>query len=248
MDSFEGDMDTIYTHMRLSVCPKCYWWRALIHPVPEGEVYEFISIMNKKHVSSDDIPIEELRNHLLKHWGHRKIISPKKCEQLVESVFKNYYNCEVHYNSNSVYSKDGGIDLIFVKKNEGVSAVIQVKRRQTDKPESVQCIREFIGSVAQSKYNHGYFVTTADNFTRDANIEFNNSIENLNQRNIELHLINGTHLFDLLTNCRMKTNGIIQLEDFLRKNKVLYWISRLDSEIQYISSEQLIQKIINNSC
>ncbi len=239
LNAYRGITNHIDVWMYIKVCFRCHWWRAMMRAYDQMDEFEYFSILTKKAVSSDDVPVEELREYLLKNWDNRKEISAKKCEEVVYSIFRNLYNCEIHYTTNSVYSKDGGIDLVFVENDTGISSAIQVKRRQTDKPESVKCIREFIGSIAQSEYNCGYFVTTADKFSRDASIEYNDSKENLKQRNIELSLIDGVHLKDMLLRTRMKTKGLTQFENFIKDSSCVYWFDIKDKKRKFLADEIL---------
>ena len=74
----------------------------------------------------------------------------------------------------------------------------QVKRRQTEKNESVRPVREFIGAMANSKFNEGIYVTTAPHFTKYAQKEFRSAEYNLLNKKMRISLIDGSRLKNLL--------------------------------------------------
>jgi len=182
----------------LKVCPRCQWYRNLMQVWDRLNQYDSCAILTKHSVADDNVPIEELRAFLSKNWGRRKDISAAKCEELVSDIFRNAFDAEVIYQSNSVYAKDRGIDFVLVRKSDGIAMAFQVKRRQTDKHESVKCVREFIGALAQSPYDVGFYVTTAASFTGDAKLEYKDSFFRLKRRGLGISLIDGRRLREYL--------------------------------------------------
>jgi hypothetical protein len=73
-----------------------------------------------------------------------------------------------------------------------------VKRRQTEKKEGIRHVREFIGAIANSPFNEGFYVTTAPDFTGYALKELNESEINLLGKNIKISLVDGSRLRSLL--------------------------------------------------
>lgn len=199
----------------LKACPVCNWWRYMSRTWHTTTDFEQVAIMSKRSVAEDNTPLEEIRKFLIRNWGDRRQISAHKCEEVVAFVFKEFLDCEVRYLTNSVFAKDKGIDFVLVNDARGVAYAFQVKRRQTEKRECVKCVREFIGCLAESPYNKGYFVTTADSFTKDAWIEYDDSYDTLRQRGLEVSLVDGTSLFKMLKSARMETAGDRSLRHLL---------------------------------
>lgn len=229
----------------VKLCARCQWWRYMMRVWDKMDEFETIPLLSKRAVAADDAPIAEITHHLLRHWGDRKLISPRQCEELVADVFKGVLNCEVHYLTNSVYAKDGGIDFVLLNDNIGIVYAFQVKRRMTDRKECVKCIREFIGALAQSPYRHGYLVTTADTFTRDAYSETTASVDTLKKRNLEVSMIDGRQLYALIKRGRVGTPLEHQLTAIVRgvDHKVGAWqLTRLGTKAQnrLFRSEELL--------
>lgn len=197
------------------VCPKCNWWRNSILYYSYWDYFHKVAVMTKKDGKEDMAPVIELQKNLLKNWGARKEITAGQCEQLIAEIFKQVLDCEVNYLTSSVYAPDHGIDFVLVNDKKGITYAFQVKRRQTDNPESVRCVREFIGSVAQSKYNKAYFVTTASAYTRNVWSEYNDSVEQLKKKNMDLLLIDGTQLYKILKKYDFFAEENIQLRDLI---------------------------------
>lgn len=232
-------------------CPECTWWRHKLRDYLQFEDYETTAIMSKLGVSDDDLPIAELRRHLMKNWGARKEISPAQCERLVADIFEEAMDCEVVYLTDSVYAKDRGIDFVLVNSERGLTIAFQVKRRQTDKRECVRCVREFVGSLSASPYDVGYFVTTADSFTRDAKLEREDSIEDLAKRGLEVTLVDGRDLLAHIRRQKSTTGALRRLERFVRKecSRAEEWfsldpLSREKISSEGLSSEDLLRSLL----
>ena len=153
-------------------CPKCGWWhyfRWYSGYCGDGEwgvreEWRF-GVLRKFDTDSIQTPLNALRIALNDRPTMLHEIHPKKMEQLVGSVFRDYLDCEVvHVGKTS----DGGIDLILIDGSE--QQVIQVKRRSNPKSnEGVGVLREFIGAMVLDERRKGVFVTTAGGYTRGAN-------------------------------------------------------------------------------
>jgi len=122
------------------------------------------AILREFEVGSNSIPIEVLKSYLSKNEDEIFHIHHKKMEELVASIFRNHYDCEVQIVGKS---NDGGVDLILI--NSDKPTIVQVKRR-TDrrKTESVKEIRDLIGATLLSDSRKCIFVTTADHFSESA--------------------------------------------------------------------------------
>jgi restriction system protein len=182
---------------RLYVCYDCGWWWDQQERFNESNDYFSDSaVLRSFDICSNSIPLETIRSYLLQKWGDRRHISAQKAEELVASVFKEHMDCEILYLTDHVYAPDGGIDFVLINNTSGERFAVQVKRRQTDQPESVQEVLKFVGALVRQDYSNGLFVTTADRFTRPAR-EAELAPE-LKKRNIFLKLYDGSNLFELL--------------------------------------------------
>lgn len=155
----------------LFVCSNCGWWYYMNHEeiiMDDGDALENIrndyGILKKYKVDSFHTPTDILRDELIKKPNLIYNINDKKMEQIVGSVFKDFYDCEVIHLGKT---GDGGIDLLLVNGNE--QTAVQVKRRtKENSTESVTLIREFLGAMILEQKMNGIIVSTADHFTRPA--------------------------------------------------------------------------------
>ena len=152
-------------------CKKCGWWELQeIERYREGN-YEnkFTSrlkhgILKKFQLGDSQIPINALRDKLIQQPDVIYKIHHTKMEQLVCSIFSDYYECEVHHVGKTA---DGGIDLVFIESDEPI--FVQIKRRMSpNSSESVSEVREFLGAVQLQKGKEAIFVTSANHFTKPA--------------------------------------------------------------------------------
>ncbi|MCU0541450.1 MAG: restriction endonuclease [Oscillatoriaceae cyanobacterium Prado104] len=154
-------------------CEKCGWWEYSFYSYINGEEewglkdWELTvnsAILREFEVASNSIPIEVLRSYISKREDDVFHIHHKKMEELVASVFKDHYDCEVQVVGKS---NDGGVDLILINSDE--PTIVQVKRR-TDrrKTESVKEIRDLIGATLLADSRKCIFVTTSDHFSESA--------------------------------------------------------------------------------
>jgi len=118
-------------------------------------------------------------------------------EALVQSIFRDFYNCDVEYYSSDTYAADGGIDLVAILSEGGLRAAIQVKRRAKDIAESVICIREFVGAMVMEGFQKGLYVTTG-RFSKPAREMSVRLGELACGRQLSLELVGSAHLYDLL--------------------------------------------------
>jgi restriction system protein len=145
----------------LHVCEKCGWWvitnHGGVHFGPEGSltVRRSAGILKKFDDSDISVPTNELCQYLVKNYGNRFNIHPKRYEDIVAGVFKNS-GFRVRTTS---YTGDKGID-VFIMDGEGKDTVgIQVKRYK-GKIEAEQ-IRSFAGALILNGVTKGVFVTTS---------------------------------------------------------------------------------------
>jgi restriction endonuclease len=195
-DSYNEAINAI----KLAICRSCGWYRYTIEDFQDAYIIvsHHVATLSGEKRNIDDTPLHELKRYLSKNWSERKLISAGRAEELVADIFREHLDCEIEYTTNGVYHSDGGIDFVLVNTATGIRYAFQVKRRLTDSPERVQPVREFIDSVAQSHFNHGFFVTTADRFTQYTKDELSAKRPLLELRDIKLTLVDGGRLLDLM--------------------------------------------------
>ncbi len=173
------DLETLkgagwHKHETIWECSFCGWWEHSFHSYIDGEVVWDMKdwdltvtsgVLRKFAIDSKQVPVDVLSMYILKNPDKIYEIHHKKMEELVGSVFKEHYNCEVHYVGKS---NDGGKDLILIESDKPI--IVQVKRRTVkSKTEPVSSIRELIGATLLADSKHCIFVTTADHFSPQAN-------------------------------------------------------------------------------
>jgi hypothetical protein len=164
--------ETLFTEL-LTVhnCVRCGWWYAQsseeIYCGEEefiGDALDLVGILRQYALNDLAIPINALRNELTKHTSILYQLNPTKLEELVGSVLKDFFYCNV---SHVGRSGDGGVDLILLDGEEQI--LIQVKRRSDSRSkEGVRVVRELLGSLFFFGQRQGMIVTTAERFTSGA--------------------------------------------------------------------------------
>lgn len=198
-----GDEDA-WTDTHMVICPNCMWFRAKSVYMHDQDTYvtDYFGTYQERTSGLSALPIERIEAHLARKWEDWKELTAGQAEDLVAGVFAEHMDAKVHYTTNGVYSPDGGIDFVLVETQTGLEYAFQVKRRLTDKPESVRPIREFIGGVALHGYERGYFVTFAPRTTKAAEQEVKQGRASLARRGLSIQVIDGSRLYDILRNSR----------------------------------------------
>ena len=200
----------------------CGWWQFKYYSYLEEEnVFKdwderfYNSQLKNFSVGDKDIPINILRSYLYENEDKIYGIHDKKMEELVASIFKEHFNCEVELVGKS---HDGGIDLILIESEAPI--IVQVKRRKKpNKTEGVKEIRDLLGAAAIKGRNKCIFVTTADHFSKEAINSRNQVIEN---KFVELfELYDYGKFFDILKmynkNVQQPWETLIKFQDDLPK-------------------------------
>ncbi len=200
-------------------CKKCGWWQHKFHSYMGGEFWGFkdwqldinSAILRSFEVSSNEIPILSLRTYLTQQNEKIFEIHHRKMEELVASVFREYFACEVKIVGKS---SDGGIDLILIISDNPI--LVQVKRRKTkNKTESVKEVRDLLGATLLEGAKNCAFVTTADHFSPQAITAARKAISNNLVDTFELFDCN--KFFDALNSLGTPNNfefeRLIQLKD-----------------------------------
>lgn len=189
---------------RLHFCSACGWWLLTLEEELEINGKKQLSIWWEQHhailahidISSNNAAVEDLKTHLAKYWDDRKYISAQKAEDLVAGILRDHYECDIHRVTANANSADGGIDLFLVEDNGKIYSAVQVKRRIDRNVEAVKEVRDFVGALILEGLEKGIFVTTAQRFSAPAQRITKNP--NLAKHKLELKLIDGERLLDLL--------------------------------------------------
>lgn len=191
-------------------CKNCGWWQHSFHSYLEGEsAWGFkdwqldinSAILKKFETNSKLVPIEILRSYVQNNKDEIFNIHHKKMEELVASIFREHYNCEVEVVGKS---NDGGVDLIVV--NSDYPIMVQVKRRRSkNKTEPVKEIRDLLGATLLKGSRNCAFVTTANHFSSEAKKSTKIAIEKSIVDSFELF---DYHRFFEMLNLYKKSEGL----------------------------------------
>jgi len=193
MMEFEDDHDGLEDHwpVFLGEC-ECGWWWAITY---ESSSTIFVGALQRFAAESADVPVEVLRTEISKHPHLVHDVDPKRMEDLVASILRGVYDCEVEHLG---YSRDGGIDLLLFITDDPIA--IQVKRRsRPDAVEGVSTIREFLGAVQLAQHDQALFVTTAKKYSRAATEAAKSAVDQNLVR--AYHLMDRDKLIALLRDC-----------------------------------------------
>lgn len=172
------DLDLIPVHnfSFLFLCEQCDWWC-----VREGWTlceydleldYLITGVAKKWNLSDKNIPISILHEYFQskKSSFEFKMLDANVFENLIAECLRyEYMPCEVHHVGARGGKGDSGIDLYLIKDDTGW--LIQVKRRLTNQPEPIETIRLLNGVLLRDGKHHGMVVTSANNFTKNAESE-----------------------------------------------------------------------------
>lgn len=195
-------------------CDKCGWWQHSFYSYMESyeeysqeykDWYEELnsSILRRFDVGSKKAPINILRDYITRNADKIYNINYKKMEELVASVFREHYNCDVHMAGKS---HDGGKDLVLIESDKSI--IVQVKRRMSaKKTEAAKEIRELLRTTVLERSRNSIFVTTADNFSPDAIKTANKAITN--------SIVDTFELFDY--------NRFMNLLNLYKKHELEIW-------------------------
>lgn len=175
-------------------CLSCGWWELERSYADDWMYIQEIrhAVLRSFEPSDIALPVESLRKHLINKPELIYKIHWRKMEELVQSVFEEFFHCEVVHCGGS---HDGGVDLLLISSDK--PSVIQVKRRMnTDSVESVTTVRNLLGATLLQQTQHAILVTTADHFSPEARQEAAKAVT------LDLvksfNLINASRFFDML--------------------------------------------------
>ena len=170
----EGDTDMSFgqhEHTRVWSCKECGWWEIEAKSgwhsdISGGSERTALYHGSLQSFAADDVaaPVSALRRYVARRPEVLNTVHPRKLEELVRSVFRDFFQCEVHYVGGP---RDGGVDLIVVQRDQPF--VVQVKRRSHfGAAEAVSTVRQFLGAMLLKGQSSGTIVTTAHSFSEAA--------------------------------------------------------------------------------
>lgn len=156
-------------------CPECGWWEykyfqqsdAVIDGIRATEIEYCSAVLRSFNDNSIQIPIDSLREQILKNPEKIYKIDAHKMEDLVRSVFSDFYpGCTV---KKFGQTRDGGRDGLLIDEH-GKQFLISIKRRESpNTSESVSTLRDLVGAtVVQDSISGCIVVSTANHFTKPA--------------------------------------------------------------------------------
>lgn len=147
-------------YVSVSVCPGCGWWNIYkqVSLDSHAQVWDLMfraeGALQRLELNDVDVPLREVRDFLTARYESRFCINPRKFEEVVESVFRDFG----YDTTTTAYSGDGGIDVILHRQNDELIGV-QVKRHRHSI--TAEQIRSFAGALMIGNYTSGIFVTTS---------------------------------------------------------------------------------------
>lgn len=173
-----GSFDEYETVLR---CDNCGWWQynyrnqsdAVVDGIAASDLQIVSATLRTFDTGERSIPIQVLSQYIGEHPDKIYSIHDKAMERLVQSVFRDFFLCDVELVGKS---HDGGKDLIMI--DSGVKTFVQVKRRMAkDKVESVKEIRDLLGAAYSEDVRSCAFVSTADHYSSEAQKLANKMVE-----------------------------------------------------------------------
>lgn len=192
-----GSFDEYETVYR---CEKCGWWQyrydnssdAIVDGIRASDIRIVSAVLRKFEESDMNVPTQVLSEYIARHPERIYSIHDKAMEKLVQSVFRDFYSCDVELVGKS---HDGGKDLIMIDKGE--KTFIQVKRRITaNKVESVKEIRELLGASYIEDVKSCIFVSTANHYSTEAEKVARKAVET--KKYDRFDLIDCKHFLDMM--------------------------------------------------
>lgn len=218
---FPSEMDSWWRNEIVWLCEKCNWWEYAFksnlkaEDIDSNEIEISSAILKKFDIDSKEVPIVSLREYISKNPDKIYNIHHNKMEELVASVFKDHYTCEVHLVGKS---HDNGVDLLIIESDSPI--VIQVKRRTApSKTEAVCGIRELLGATLLQDTRKCMFVTTASKFSKNAIKSKDDAIKK--------SIVDSFELIDY--------NKFISLLELNKNDKINYWQALLKKDSDLIN-------------
>lgn len=156
-------------------CLECGWWEykyfnqsdAIDDGIRASDIEYSSAILRSYNDNAADAPVNALREYIIKNPNKIYKINEHKMEDLVRSVFSDFYpSCKV---KKFGQTRDGGKDGLLIDDG-GRQFLISVKRRESPKAtEGVSTLRDLMGAmIVENDISGCIVVSTANHFSRDA--------------------------------------------------------------------------------
>jgi restriction system protein len=182
---YNGHDHGFYYHhatVDLKFCMSCGWWiyQHFYESAAGGPTnwYFIKGTIKKFDIASVNTPCSILGEYLSKNFSDIQIIPPRKLEELVASIFREHFYCDVEMTKKT---RDGGYDLVAIN-TEKQKMLVEVKRYRSDRKIGVSLIREMLGVLIYNNVSHGIIVTTssfslpAQEVVKNINYSTNNTL------------------------------------------------------------------------
>lgn len=156
-------------------CPDCGWWEykywnysdAIIDGIRASDVKYSSAILKSYDDNSIEVPVKVLREYISKNPSVIYRIDAHKMEDLVRSVFSDFYPCCTVKKFGQ--TRDGGRDGLIIDEN-GQQFLLSIKRRESaDTTEGVTALRDLMGAmIIEDNISGCIVVSTADHFSKPA--------------------------------------------------------------------------------
>lgn len=179
-------------------CPTCGWWTASRtwtrdwHVMSASrtlrDVQEWRACGVLKHLDLENLetPLQEVRDYLTVRYSERVNVNPRKMEELVESVFRDFgFRTFL-----TPRSGDDGIDVLLYGPGD-VTVGVEVKRYRN--AITAEQIRSFTGALFLGDHVGGIYITTS-NYEPGARRAARRAWE----KGVLIHLVDADSLLDAL--------------------------------------------------
>lgn len=161
------------------ICQHCGFWY--------GRLYDEFGLVDldlgirgsvrNVNINTEDISPKVLISYLDQNQHLLNRINPYKAEEVVSHILSDAFDVEVRSIGGR---KDLGVDG-YIVVNDKISTIVQVKwRKDSNKAEGVQIVREIAGTMLARGIPSGLIVTTRTHLSREARSE----IQEINKREI----------------------------------------------------------------
>lgn len=194
------------------VCGFCYEY----YDDSDGETYPTINFKTLIELGLDELSLEELGSHLKRKFRDIYALNPRTFERLVADIYKNHG----YYVQLTQPSRDGGVDIYLMQKEEKKHIIVQVKRYKRERKVSVNHIRELFGILIRESLKKAILVTSSG-FTLPAIKEA--SCINVKKQGISLDLVDAGRLASMLNVYNKKLPPLeIAIPEFRQKYPSLF--------------------------
>jgi len=153
----------------------------------EADFYGLI----KFDTEDPQLAVNELGAYLKKNFSHIYSISPRKFEELIADVFKEFGYSTIL----SPETRDGGVDIYLLGRESNEYAIVECKRYSRNRKVGVYAVDRLLGTTLVKGSKHAYLVTTSS-FTKPALQHASSPY--LSKSGIKLDLVDAGEILNML--------------------------------------------------